>query len=142
MYKSVLIETKQYLVLIRFVILVSKLTFLDFVIFWDFFPKNMYLENGIFKICFRQSAKCKMTAQTGGNFMCFSKSAIYIVFYYQSFDFQAPTTFSLSLSDWFILQEVCFLYIQYISNISKISCTIDPIYPIDPIDSKNYVSWR
>ena len=64
LYQHVLIETKQYLVLIRFLILVSNLTFLDFVIFGDFLSNNIYLENGIFKICFQQSAKCKMTAQT------------------------------------------------------------------------------
>ena len=31
---------------------------------WYFFAKNVNLKNGMFKICFRQSAKCKMTAQT------------------------------------------------------------------------------
>ena len=59
--------------MIRFLILVSNLTFLDFVIFGDNFPKNISLENGIFKICFRQSAKCKMTAQTWRKFHIFVK---------------------------------------------------------------------
>ena len=40
MYQNVLIETKQYLVLIRFLILVSNLTFLDFVILGDYFLKT------------------------------------------------------------------------------------------------------
>ena len=40
MYQNVLIETKQYLVLIRFLILVSNLTFLDVVMLGDFFLKT------------------------------------------------------------------------------------------------------
>ena len=39
MYQNVLLETKQALVLIRCLILVSHLTFLDFVIFGDLFLK-------------------------------------------------------------------------------------------------------
>ena len=73
MYHNVLIETKQYLVLIRFLILVSNFTFLDFCMFDDILVLNVYLKNGIFKICLRQSAKCKMTAQTGRKFHVFVK---------------------------------------------------------------------
>ena len=72
-YQNVLIETTWYLNMIRFLILVSKLTFWDFVIFGNFLSKNISLENGIFKICFRQSAKCKMTAQTGRKYHVFVK---------------------------------------------------------------------
>ena len=71
----------------------------DIFDFWYFYAKNIYLKNDIFKICFRQSAKCKMTAQTGEECMFLSNSAIYIVFYHQNFDFQAPTTFLFSLSN-------------------------------------------
>ena len=59
--------------MIRFLILVSNLTFLDFVIFGIFLSKNVNLKNGIFKICLRQSAKCKMTAQTGRKYHVFVK---------------------------------------------------------------------
>ena len=46
------------LTMIRFLIWVPKLTFLNFVSFWC----NVYLKNDIFKTCFRQSAKSAMTA--------------------------------------------------------------------------------
>ena len=72
-YQNVLFETKWCLNMIRFLILVSKLTFLDFVILGVFFSKNISLENGIFKICLRQSAKCKMTAQTRRKYHVFVK---------------------------------------------------------------------
>ena len=64
MYQNVLIYTKQYLNMIRFLILVSNLTFWDFWIFWNFGDtfSNIYLKNDIFETCFRQSAKGKMTA--------------------------------------------------------------------------------
>ena len=61
-YQNVLIETKSYLGPIRFLILVSKLTFLDVAIFCQFVLSNVYLKTGIFETCFRQSAKGKMTA--------------------------------------------------------------------------------
>ena len=40
---------------------------------WDFFAKNMYLENDIFKMCLRQSAKCKLTAQALRKYKMFEK---------------------------------------------------------------------
>ena len=61
MYPKVLNYAKQYLNMIRFLMLVSKLTFWDFCIFGDIFF-DIYLKNGFFKTCFRQSAKGKMTA--------------------------------------------------------------------------------
>ena len=39
-------------------------------------------------------------------------SAIQNIFYYQNFDFQAPTPFAFSQSSHFILQKVCFQYVQ------------------------------
>ena len=111
-YQHVLIETKQYLVLIRFFIWVSNLTFLDFVMFGILFSKNVNLKNGIFKICFRQSAKCKMTAQTGRTYHVFVKICNLECICHQNVDFWAPTTFAFSLSNQFILQEVCFLCVQ------------------------------
>ena len=62
MYQHVLIETKQYLVMIRFLIFMSNLTFLNFANFCQFLSSNIYVKNGIFETCFRQSAKGKMTA--------------------------------------------------------------------------------
>ena len=50
-----------------------KFDIFGFCHFWRFFSKNIYLKNDIFKICFRQSAKCKMTAQTGRKFHVFVK---------------------------------------------------------------------
>ena len=41
-----------------------KFDILGFCHFLRFFSKNIYLKNDIFKLCFRQSAKCKMTTQT------------------------------------------------------------------------------
>ena len=43
-------------------------TFLDFVILVDFLAENDTFKHGIFKICSRQSAMCKMTAQSGRQF--------------------------------------------------------------------------
>ncbi len=40
---------------------------------WILFCENIYLKNDIFKICFRQSAKCRMTAQTGRKYNVFVK---------------------------------------------------------------------
>ena len=62
MYQDVLNETKQYLVVIRFLIFMSNLTFLDFAKFCHFLPSIIYVKNGIFETCFRESAKGKMTA--------------------------------------------------------------------------------
>ena len=46
----------------RFLILVSDLTFLDFANLCQFLLPNIFLKNGSFETCFRQSAKGKMTA--------------------------------------------------------------------------------
>ena len=50
--------------MIHFLIFASTLTFFDFAIFCQFLLSNVYLKNGIFKTCFRQSAKSKMTIKT------------------------------------------------------------------------------
>ena len=47
-----------------------KFEIFGFCQFGRFFPKNVNLKNGIFEICFRQSAKCKMTAQTRRSCFC------------------------------------------------------------------------
>ena len=77
LYTKVLFETKQCLVLIRFLILVSNLTFLDFVIVGDFVSKNFYPENGNFKTGFRQSAIRPIPHGTSGNIMFLSKSGLW-----------------------------------------------------------------
>ena len=35
---------------------------------WICFNENIYPQSNIFRICFRESAKCKMTAQSEGTF--------------------------------------------------------------------------
>ena len=57
-----------YIVPIRFLMLGWKLTLVD-VFMLD--SKNTHVTNNNFEICFRESAKCKMTAQTGKTYhMC------------------------------------------------------------------------
>ena len=48
-----------------------KLYIYVFAFFCDILVLNVCLKNGLFKICFRQSAKCKMTAQTGRKYHVF-----------------------------------------------------------------------
>ena len=60
--QNMLIVTKQYLVVIRFLIFMSKLTVWDFAEFYQFVLSNIEVKNGIFETCFRQAAKGKMTA--------------------------------------------------------------------------------
>ena len=73
MYQNVLNYTKQYLSMIRFLFLVSTLTFLDLGIFGDIILFNVCLKNEFFRSCFQQSAKCKMTAQPRRRNHVFSK---------------------------------------------------------------------
>ena len=124
--------------MIRFLILVSNLTLLDFVILGDcVFSKHIYLENGIFKICFRQSAKCKMTAQTGRKFHVFVKICNLHCILQSKLRFSSSDhffVFSVQLIHFtrgvFPVYTIYIQYIQYILyNRSNIS-----------IDSKNYVS--
>ena len=62
--------------MIRFMILVSNVTFLDLGIFHDILVLNVCLKNEFFKSCFQQSAKSKMTAQTRRTYHVFSKNSI------------------------------------------------------------------
>ena len=65
---------------------------------WYCFAKSIYLKKDIFKICFQQSAKCKMTHKLGDNIMCVSKSAIYICI--------LPSKLRFSSSDHFFVFSV------------------------------------
>ena len=97
-----------------------KIDIFDFCYVCCLFAKNIYLTNDISKICFRQSAKCKMTAQTATDCHVFDKFWSSHCIYNQNLEFWAQTTFSFSLSNQFILQEVCSLYVQYIQYIQNI----------------------
>ena len=57
------------------IILVSNRTFLDLGIFGDIIVFVVCLKNEFFRSCFRQSAKCKMTAQTRRKNHVFSKNS-------------------------------------------------------------------
>ena len=56
-----LIETKTNQVMIRLLIFMSILTFLDFAKLCRIVLSNINVKNDSFEICFRQSAKGKMT---------------------------------------------------------------------------------
>ena len=112
-------EAKEYLLPIRFLILVSKLTFLNFAVFGIIFAKNVNLKNGIFKICLRQSAKCKMTAQTGRKYYVFVK------FCYLGCI--SPSKPRFSSSDHFFVFSV--ELINFTEGMFPV-CTINPIDPI------------
>ena len=76
-YQNVLNYTKSYLNIIRFLFLVSNLTFLDFGSFCDSICFNVCLKNGFFESCFQQSAK---------GIMFLSKSFVYDGICNQNFD--------------------------------------------------------
>ena len=126
-----LIETNQYLVLIRFLILVSNLTFLDFVFFGNFLSNNIYLENGIFKICFRQSAKCKMTTQTGRKYNVFLQNLqfrMYVAIKTSIFELRPLLRF-LCLINSFYRRYVCCIHNRSNgSNGSPLFFTISPLF--------------
>ena len=61
--------------MIRFLFLVSNLTFLDLGIFGDIICFDVCLKNEFFRSCFQQSAKCKMTAQTRRKNHVFNKNS-------------------------------------------------------------------
>ena len=73
------IRSKESLNIIRFLLLVSHLTFLDLGIFGDFFL-DVCLKNGFFKSCFQHSAQGKTTVQTGENIMFSVNTYFMIVF--------------------------------------------------------------
>ena len=83
--------------MIQFLICVPNLTFLDFDIVHDILVLNVCLKNEFFKTCFRQSAKCKMTAQTRRN-LPLIKTKLYNWICHENLDFQAPPPFVSSLS--------------------------------------------
>ena len=61
-YQIVLIEPKQYRVMIGLLIFVSNFTFLDLASFCQFLLSDIDVKIVSFQTCFRQSAKGKMTA--------------------------------------------------------------------------------
>ena len=89
---------------------------------WQFCSKNISLENGIFEIYFRQSAKCKMTAQTGRKYHVFAKIC------YLECILQSKRRFFSS--DPFC---VCCVQLTHFTGGMFPVCTIDPISPIYPI---------
>ena len=66
--RNVLVEQKQYLVMIRVLICMSNLVFWDFIIFVSIVAVSHLFRKWDSNIYFRESAKCKMTAQTGGEY--------------------------------------------------------------------------
>ena len=105
-----------------------KFDMFGFCHFWRcFFSKNTYLENGIFKICFRQSAKCKMTAQTRRKYHVFVKNCHLHCILQSKHRFSSSDhffVFSVQLIQFTGgMFPVCIIYIQYIlynrSNISN-----------------------
>ena len=71
MYQNVLIETKWYLVLIRFSILVSNLTFLDFAILGYFFLKTFISKTASLRYVFDKVPSAKWLHKPGEKIMFF-----------------------------------------------------------------------
>ena len=118
-----------------------KVDFVWFLLFWVFFLLQTFSSKTTsLRYVFDEVPSAKWPHKPCENFKGLSKSAIYIVFYNQNLDFQAPTTFCIFSVQLIHFTGGMFPIIQYISNICNISCTIDPIYPIDPLNSKNYVT--
>ena len=68
-FQNVLIEATWDLVVILLYFGV-KFKILDVVLFDEFINKSIYLKNDIFKICFWESAKCKITTHTATTSWC------------------------------------------------------------------------
>ena len=94
-YLNVLTERTCYLSTIRICICGTKLTFSDVGICCVLFSKNLYLENWIFKIYYRQSVKCKMATQAG------RKHHLYVRIHNENCILPSKTR--LSCSDHFLL---------------------------------------
>jgi hypothetical protein len=76
----VLIETKQYLVLIRFLILVSTLTFLDFVISGDLFLKTFISKTAFLRYVFDKAPSAKWPTNRR-KISCFCQNLPFIMFF-------------------------------------------------------------
>ena len=99
MYQNVLIETKQYPVLIRFYILVSNLTFVDVVMFGDIFDTHLFRKQHL-KDMFSTNYQVQNDHTNRENISGVCKqTAIYNVFRNQNVDCSAPTPFAFSLSN-------------------------------------------
>ena len=104
-------------------IVMSILTLLDVAHCCKFVCSNINLKNDFFETCFQQSAKGKMTAWDVWQYHVFVK----VLTFYLDLPLKSrihptpPHPFKFSLSNQFLLQEVCFLYVQYIRYISNIS---------------------
>ena len=100
-----------------------------------FLVKHICFKNNIFKMCFRESAKCRMTAQTGVgncNVPCILQS---------NPNFVTPTTFRfLCLINSFYRRFISCMY--NIFNVSNIS-PMHPIYSLSVqyIMSLDHISW-
>ena len=126
-----LTETKQYLALIRFSILVSHLIFLDFVVFGDSFSKNIYLETHLQDMF---STKCQVQNDHTNRekISCVVKICNLNWIFNQNLDFSAPALLhSLCLINSFHRRYVSCMYnwsnISKVSNISIISNYINYI---------------
>ena len=112
MYHNVVIETTSYLVLLRFLISMPHLIFLDVA-------NYQYL----CFYCLRQklfvygmlSTKCQVQNDRTN----WETISFYVVFN-QHLNLSAPTPFLFSSSNWCNSQEVCFLCIQYFQYIQYI----------------------
>ena len=134
------LSQKQYLILIRCLICVcDKLNrCLRFAISDDCVCEHVYLKNDMFKTCFWQNAKCKITAQTGRHityimfFLFFAKSALYMLLYNKNVAFlSADRFFVFSVS----------LIISCIHNLSNIYSNISPISQIYYIHSIHSIQF-
>ena len=70
--------------------------------------QSFYLKNDILKKCFRESAKCKMAAQTGRTYYVFINICnLYCAFAIKASIFRVRPLFRFPWSNSYILQEVC-----------------------------------
>ena len=101
--------------MIRCLMFMSNLTFWNFAKCCQFLISNINVKNDIFYTCSRESAKCKMTAQARRKrYHIFINIWTFQLGLLLKSRFLGSDIFLFSLSNKFILQEVCFLCILYI----------------------------
>ena len=125
MLQKVLSQTTSKFDMIQVPMLMSHLTFSDFVDFL-FVSSGILLKHSILKSCFRQSAQGKTTAWDDGNIMCLSESGLFNWILYQILIFTRSPPFcvffypinSFARKFYFLrIQQLQYIqYFQYIQS--------------------------
>ena len=84
----------------------SILTFWELGVLGDLSVLIVCPKNGVFKSCFQQNAKVKMTAQTKSNTLCNENQTLYLDLQLESRFSNSPPLCVFSLSDLFMAKKV------------------------------------